>query len=76
MKVGRVVAYEEPVENGKTSRSFVGARMEIDLKKPLVEGLWVPRPKETKLWVGIKYERLQQCCYSCGVFVLDYKIVQ
>lgn len=41
-------------------------RVQVDIRNSLVEGFWVPRPRMTKIWITICYEKLQQFCYSCG----------
>ncbi|KAI9095395.1 hypothetical protein K1719_026429 [Acacia pycnantha] len=38
----------------------------VDIREPLISGLWVPRPHRDKIWVTMKYERLQNYCYDCG----------
>lgn len=48
-------------------RSFIRARINVDLNKPLVDGMWVPWLNGGKSWVNVKYERLQNFCYNCGV---------
>ncbi|CAL8993014.1 unnamed protein product, partial [Prunus brigantina] len=40
--------------------------VELDARKPLVEGFWIPRQSRTELWAEIRYERLGDYCYHCG----------
>ncbi|KAF7815390.1 reverse transcriptase [Senna tora] len=70
---GRVVAVEDPFENGKISRTFVRVRVLMDIKRALSEGVMVKRPSRPISWVEFKYERLQQFCYHCGIIGHDYK---
>ncbi|KAF7813220.1 TMV resistance protein N-like [Senna tora] len=65
--VGEVVMIENPVVNGRLLRTFARARVVIDMKKPLTTGFWVPRPRLPRIWIEIRYEKLQHYCYNCGV---------
>lgn len=38
-KVGKVMAFENHVEEGKIGRSFIRVRVSSNLKKPLIEGV-------------------------------------
>ncbi|KAF7812948.1 TMV resistance protein N-like [Senna tora] len=71
--VGQVEEYEIPVEDGKIARAFLRARVVVDISKPLLDGLWIPKPNRGKLWVKLKYERLQQFCFNCGIIGHDQK---
>ncbi|KAF7841175.1 TMV resistance protein N-like [Senna tora] len=64
--VGKVEMIESPVLNNRILRTFARARVIIDMKKPLVVGFWVPRPGLSRIWITVKYEKLQSYCFSCG----------
>ncbi|KAK4282057.1 hypothetical protein QN277_013478 [Acacia crassicarpa] len=64
--VGEVLLAEDPYYNGRFLRSFLRARVLLDLKKPLAYGFWMPRPDGKKVWISIRYEKLQCFCYNCG----------
>ncbi|KAF7820596.1 TMV resistance protein N-like [Senna tora] len=71
--VGKTIAVEDPVENEKIARSFVRAKVLVDLSKPFVDGFWIPRPNSPRIWLNVKYERLQHLCYQCGRVGHDHK---
>lgn len=75
-QLGVVMEIEDPLFNGKLVRSFIRARVEIDTKCPLSTGCWVPRRNLPKVWVSIKYERLQDLCFKCGIIGHEQKICQ
>ncbi|KAF7826245.1 reverse transcriptase [Senna tora] len=64
---------ENPWVRGAVTRSFGRARVKLDIREPFLGGLWVPRPNLPKLWVAMKYEKLQNFCYGCGVLGHDIK---
>ncbi|KAF7844952.1 TMV resistance protein N-like [Senna tora] len=72
-RVGSLVEYEVPVEDGKIARTFLRARVVVNLNEALLDGVWVPRPNNSRIWIQIKYERLQQFCFGCGVVGHDQK---
>lgn len=65
--LGKVVAFEDLVENDKISWIFFRVRVSIDLINPLVDGIWILHLNGSKIWVNIKYEKLQSFCYNCGI---------
>lgn len=48
-------------------RTFIRARVSLDITKPLPVGFWVPRADLPKIWVIYRYERLQGLCLNCGI---------
>ncbi|OMO88682.1 reverse transcriptase [Corchorus capsularis] len=36
-------------------------------KEPLVPGFWVPRDSGRRLWAEVKYEKLSDLCFNCGM---------
>ncbi|XP_028782868.1 uncharacterized protein LOC114738970 [Neltuma alba] len=71
--VGNVVMIEDPRRGNLLTRSFLRARVVVDLRKPLITGIWTPRPDMDPVWIKIKYERLQQFCFWCGRIGHDQK---
>lgn len=66
-KVGRIVEMEDSIVEGRILKTFMRAKVEIDVTKPLPSGCWVPRRDLPKIWVIYKYERLRDLCYNCGI---------
>ncbi|KAK4258624.1 hypothetical protein QN277_005055 [Acacia crassicarpa] len=66
---GEAVMLEDPMVDGKMLRTFIRVRSIIRLDKPLSTGFWVPREGRERIWVKIRYERLQNFCYKCGCLV-------
>ncbi|KAK4254135.1 hypothetical protein QN277_009558 [Acacia crassicarpa] len=64
--VGRVMMYESPTTQGRLSRTFIKARVLVNILNPLIPGFWVPRPHRDSIWVTVQYERLQNYYYDCG----------
>ncbi|KAI9081399.1 hypothetical protein K1719_036662 [Acacia pycnantha] len=64
--VGEVMLAEDPFYNGRYLRKFLRARIVLDLRKPLSYGFWLPRPDSRKIWLSVRYEKLQSFCYNCG----------
>jgi hypothetical protein len=46
---------------------FVRCRINIDLNAPLSSGIFLPRNNLSDIWVSLKYERLPECCFRCGI---------
>ena len=39
----------------------------MDVTKPLKPGFFLPRSGRDDLWIGIKYEKIPDCCFMCGI---------
>ncbi|KAI9113221.1 hypothetical protein K1719_015746 [Acacia pycnantha] len=74
--VGEVTIAEDPLYNGRYLRNFLRARVILDLRKPLAHGFWLPRPDGRKIWITVKYEKLQSFCYNCGKLGHDNRSCQ
>ena len=46
---------------------FFCLRVEVDLSRPLVLGVWFLRASGTKSSSIFKYEKLQNICFGCGI---------
>lgn len=71
--LGEVFEIEDPSVDGNLVRAFIRARVKIDILKPLSTGCWVPRRNLPKVWVFIKYERLQDLCYKFSTLGHDLR---
>lgn len=45
---------------------FLRFRVEVDVRKPLVPGFFIPRGGGRETWALVKYEGLRDFCYNCG----------
>ncbi|KAI9117829.1 hypothetical protein K1719_011244 [Acacia pycnantha] len=74
--VGEVLMAEDPSYNDRYLWNFLRARVVLDLRKPLASGFWLVRPDGKRIWITVKYERLQTFCYNCGKVGHDNKACQ
>ena len=65
-RLGGQMEVEETIVKGRILRSFLRMRVMIDIRQPLTIGFWVPRKEKRLVWVWLKYEKLQACCFQCG----------
>ncbi|CAL9024299.1 unnamed protein product [Prunus brigantina] len=63
--LGRVVEVDDPNQT-EGYRGFLRLKVELNARKPLVKGFWIPRRNKTELRAEIRYERLEDYCYHCG----------
>lgn len=66
-QMGKLEEIENMFVEEQLVRYFVRARLRIDVSQPLSTGCWIPRRNLPKVWVSIKYEKLQDLCFNCGV---------
>ncbi|OMP06439.1 hypothetical protein COLO4_08125 [Corchorus olitorius] len=65
--IGRLIDVEDPEWNREVGRGFLRCKVAMDFKKPLINGFWTSRADLTRVWVDLKYERLGDFCYNCGL---------
>ncbi|KAI9128990.1 hypothetical protein K1719_000473 [Acacia pycnantha] len=72
--VGEVMLAENPHHNGRFVRNFMRVRVVLDLRKTLASGFWMDKPNGDKFWTDIRFEKLQNFCYSCGKIGHDSRV--
>lgn len=65
--MGEIMEIENPLMDGLFIRHFIRARIKVNIKNPLSTGCWIPRKNMSKIWMQIKYEKLQDMCFNCGI---------
>jgi hypothetical protein len=48
-------------------RDLLGSVVNINVNKPLCPGVFLPRYERTNIWISLKYERLPEFCFRCGI---------
>ncbi len=67
LKIGNIIEVDLVGDSLSHWKRFVRLRIDIDVTVPLLTGLFLPRPNLSDVWVGLKYEKLLQLCYRCGI---------
>lgn len=67
------IEIENPQLEGRLLRTFIRARVSLNITKLLPVACLVPRVDLPKIWVIYKYERLQDICLNCGIIGHDQK---
>ena len=65
-EIGDIQSIEDVAVNQIYWKKFIRLRIDIDINKPLVPGVFLPRKNNDDLWIGFKFEKLPEVCFSCG----------
>ena len=66
-KVGKVLEVDFSGEAHSRWYRFVRIRVEVDISVPLKPGMFLPRNELDDVWIGLKYEKMPDFCYKCGL---------
>ena len=72
-KVGNVIEVDFAGEGDSGWKRFTRIMVDVDISKPLILGVFLPRPKLSDLWISLKYEKIADVCYRCGLIGHDEK---
>lgn len=50
---------------------FTRLCIEIDMSKPILHGMFLRRANRKPVWIYLKYEKLPNVCYRCGLLNHD-----
>ncbi|XP_016206210.1 uncharacterized protein LOC107646544 [Arachis ipaensis] len=69
--LGRVITAKDPFVEGNMLRPFLRVRVEIDIQLPLKTEFWFKKFDGSHAWASLKYEKLYDYCYKCGMIGHD-----
>ncbi|KAF3961001.1 hypothetical protein CMV_014334 [Castanea mollissima] len=66
-QIGKILDVDLIRDSGGAWKRFLCIEVEIPIDKPLPLGFFQPRPNNTDSWIGLKYEKLANIYYKCGI---------
>ncbi len=66
-KAGSVVDTEISEASGGLWQRFARVRVNINVNNPLCPRVFLPRNERNDIWISLKYERLPEVCFRCGI---------
>ena len=65
--VGQVLEVDFIGEPQMLCKRFVRVRINMNINAPFCLGIFLPRPSLKDLWISLKYEKLLELCFRCGL---------
>ncbi|XP_075659200.1 uncharacterized protein LOC142629097 [Castanea sativa] len=75
-KAGKVIEIDLAGENGGAWKRFTRIQVEVELLQPLMPGIFLPRDNLPHLWISLRYEKLANVCYRCGIIGHETHVCQ
>jgi hypothetical protein len=66
-KAGSVVEVEFSEAPSGIWQRFARVRINVNVNMPLCPGVFLPRHERHDIWISLKYERLPEFCFRCGI---------
>ena len=66
-KVGSVVEVDLAGDGGRTWKRFIRIQIEVEVHRPLLPGIFLPRNDLPHLWISLRYEKMANVCSGVGL---------
>ena len=61
-------------EQGSSQKRFTGVQIDIDISRPLMPGVFLPRANLPELSIRLKFEKLADVCYGFDIIGHELQI--